>query len=131
MYCNYHIYMRPDCTLITSCFDLTKYHKGSRTLEDCINNMKSLLEVPCYLVIFTDNNCINFIKEIRNSFNLHDITHYIVCDFEKIEYYKYNDIVKSNRAINWPTKDERTCSESHILVCNKIKHIIILCPFFV
>lgn len=124
--------MRPDCTLITSCFDLTKYHKGSRTLEECINNMKSLLEVPCYLVIFTDNNCINLIKEIRNSFDLHDITHYIVCDFEKIEYYKYNDIVKSNRAINWPTKDERTCSESHILVCNKfnfVLQIIKLNPF--
>ena len=56
--------MIPDCTLTTSCFDLTKYHKGSRSLEECINNMRALLEVPCYLVIFTDNNCINLIKEI-------------------------------------------------------------------
>jgi hypothetical protein len=116
--------MIPDCTLTTSCFDLTKYHKGSRTLEDCINNMKSLLEVPCYLVIFTDNNCIKFIKEIRDSFNLNNLTHYIVNDFEDIEYYKYNDIIKLNRAIYWPTKDERTCSESHVLVCNKFDFVL-------
>ena len=116
--------MIPDCTLTTSCFDLTKYHKGSRSLEDCINNMKSLLEVPCYLVIFTDNNCIKLIKEIRDSFNLNNLTHYIVSDFEKIEYYKYNDIIKANRAIYWPTKDERTCSESHLLVCNKFDFVL-------
>jgi hypothetical protein len=116
--------MIPDCTLTTSCFNLTKYHKGSRTLEDCINNMKSLLEVQCYLVIFTDNICVDLIKKIRNSFNLDNITHYIVTDFEDIKYYKYNDTIKSNRDIYWPTKDERTSSESHLLVCNKFDFVL-------
>ena len=124
--------MIPDCTLTTSCFDLTKYHKGSRSLEECINSMKVLLEVPCYLVIFTDNNCINLIKEIRNSFGLNHLTHYIICDFENLEYYKYNDIIKLNRTMYWPTRDERTCSENHVLQISKIdfvSQIIELNPF--
>ena len=116
--------MLPNCTLTTSCFDLTKYHRGSRTLEECINNMRALLEVPCYLVIFTDNNCVDLIKKIRTSFGLDNITHYIVNDFEKLNYYKYNDIIKANRTMYWPTKDERTCSESHLLVCNKFDFVL-------
>ena len=116
--------MLPNCTLTTSCFDLTKYHRGSRTLEECINNMRALLEVPCYLVIFTDNNCVDLIKKIRTSFGLDNITHYIVNDFEELNYYKYNDIIKANRTMYWPTRDERTCSESHLLVCNKFDFVL-------
>ena len=46
--------MIPDCTLVTSCFDLTKYNTHSRSFDDSLDKMKSLLEVPCYLIIFTD-----------------------------------------------------------------------------
>ena len=115
--------MLPNCTLTTSCFDLTKYHRGSRTLEECINNMRALLEVPCYLVIFTDNNCVDLIKKIRTSFGLDNITHYIVNDFEELNYYKYNDIIKANRTMYWPTRDERTCSENHILQISKVDFV--------
>ena len=116
--------MIPNCTLTTCCFDLTKYYKGSRSLEECINNMKALLEVPCYLVIFTDNNCINLIKNIRNSFGLDDLTYYVVSNFEEVAYFKYNDNIKFNRTIYYPTRDERTCSESHLLVCNKFDFVL-------
>jgi hypothetical protein len=69
--------MIPDCTLTTCCFDLTSFHKKSRPLNESINNMKTLLEVPCYFVIYADSNCMSQIKEIRNSFGLNDITCYI------------------------------------------------------
>ena len=49
--------MIPDCTLTTACFNLNDFHNKSRSLDDCINSMKSLLEVPCYIVIYTDNYC--------------------------------------------------------------------------
>lgn len=112
--------MIPDCTLTTSCYDLTRFHKQSRTLTDSINNMRTLLEVPCYLVIYTDSVCIDMIKEIRNSFQLDHLTQYVVIEFEQLPYYKYIDVIKSNREKYWPSRDERTCAENHMLVCSKM-----------
>jgi hypothetical protein len=114
----------PDCTLITSCFNLTNININSRSMDECINNMKGLLEVPCYLVIFTDKLCYDKIKSIRNEFELQSLTHYIVNDISEIDSYKFNDLVKKNREIYHPTKDERTCSESHLLCCNKFNFVL-------
>ena len=36
----------------------------------------------------------------------------------------FNDLVKKNRETYHPTKDERTCSESHILCCNKFNFVL-------
>lgn len=116
--------MIPDCTLTTACFDLTKYHKGSRNLEVSINNMTPLLEIPCYLVIYTDNICIQLIKDIRNSFNLDYLTYYVVIDFEDLPHYKYLEKINSNREKYWPTRDERTSSESHIICCSKFGFVL-------
>lgn len=112
----------PDCTLVTCCFDLTQYNKLGRNLDDSINKMKSLLIIPCYLVIFTDNICLEKIKNIRG--NLDCFTKYIINDFKDLNIYKYNEIVKKNRLIYHPTKDERTCSESHLICCNKFNFVL-------
>jgi hypothetical protein len=112
----------PACTLITACFDLTQYHTGSRSLEASIANMQPLLTVPCYLVIFTDQNCIEEIKRIRS--NLNSLTQYIVIDFTELEFYKYVDLIKKNRIEYHPTKDERTCAESHMLCCSKFNFVL-------
>jgi len=111
--------MIPDCTLTTSCFDLTLFHEQSRPLNECINNMKQLLEAPCYLVIYADNNCMSQIKEIRNGFGLNDITCYVQMEFNELPKYEYLDLIKSNREKYWPTRDDRTCSENHMLVSSK------------
>ena len=116
--------MIPDCTLVTSCFDLTKYHNKSRDLTDSINNMRTLLEVPCYLVIYTDLLCIELIKTIRNSFGLEHLTQYNVTAFEDLLYYKYIDNININRENYWPTKDERTCGENHLLQINKTDFVL-------
>jgi len=114
----------PDCTLTTACFDLTIFHNKSRNLKEAINNMKSLLEIPCYLVIYTDKICVDFIKEIRNSYNLAHLTDYIVTNFEDLYYYKYIDTINSNREKYWPTKDDRTCSENHLLQISKLNFVL-------
>ena len=114
----------PDCTLVTSCFNLTNIHTCSRSVEECVNNMTTLLEIPCYLVIFTDQICYEKIKRIRDGFNLQSLTRYTVSDISEIESYKLNDLVKKNREIYNPTKDERTCSESHLLCCNKFNFVL-------
>jgi hypothetical protein len=116
--------MSIDCTLTTACFDLTRFNTHSRTLIETINNIKPLLSVPCNLVVYTDNNCVDLIKNIRNDYNCNNITYYVVVDFEELEFFKYNEIIKQNRKIYHPTKDDRTCSESHILCCSKFNFVL-------
>jgi hypothetical protein len=82
--------------------------------------MKQLLEVPCYLVIYADSICMPQIKETRNSFGLNDITSYVQMEFNELPKYKYINDIKSNREKYWPTQDERTCSENHILQVSKV-----------
>ena len=114
--------MNTNCTLTTACFDLTKYHNKCRELSVSIKNMESLLNVNCYLVIYTDRYCIDLIKELRVEFD--SITKYIVLEFEEIESYKYIDLVKQNREKYWPSRDERTCAETHLLQSNKFNFVL-------
>lgn len=116
--------MIPDCTLVTACFDLTMYNKHSRSFNESLNKMNALLEVPCYLIIFTDKNLYECIKNKRDEYKLGYLTHYIVTDVEKLETFKYTEIVKKNREKYYPTKDERTCAESHIVCCSKFELVI-------
>ena len=96
--------------------------KKNKTLMK--NKMNALLEVPCYLIIFTDKNLYECIKNKRDEYNLDYLTHYIVTDVEKLETFKYTEIVKKNREKYYPTKDERTCAESHIVCCSKFELVI-------
>ena len=114
--------MVPDCTLTTSCFDLTRFHAKSRSLTEAIENMRTLLEVPCYLVIFTDAACFPLIQGIRQP--LDHLTVYIIQPFETTPYYDLVEQVKANRAKTWPTADERTCSENHVLVNTKHAFVV-------
>lgn len=116
--------MIPDCTLVTCCFDLTKYNNKCRNLDDSINKMKSLLETPCYLVVFTDNLLANTIKNIRNDNGLSELTVFVICEPEDLDCFKYLNIVKSNREKYHPTKDERTCAESHLICCSKFELVL-------
>jgi hypothetical protein len=116
--------MIPDCTLVTCCFDLTKYNNKCRNFDEAINKMKSLLETPCYLVIFTDNVIVNIIKNIRDNKGFGQLTNYIICDVEELDSFTYVDVVRSNREKYYPTKDERTCPESHLVCCSKFELVL-------
>lgn len=114
--------MIPDCTLTTACFNLQKYNKHCRNKNDTIDNIKSLLDVPCYLIIYTDKDLYPLIKEYRE--HLDDITHYVIIDVESLDSFKYKDIVTENRKKYHPTKDERTCVESHLLCSSKFELVL-------
>jgi hypothetical protein len=116
--------MIPDCTLTTACFDLTKYNSTSRDVDKTLENISSLLEVPCYLIIFTDTTLYNAIKNKRDEFNLGVMTHYVVIDVESLDTFKYRDIVNKNRKKFHPTKDERTCAESHLVCSSKFELVL-------
>jgi hypothetical protein len=112
----------PDCTLTTAIFDLTKFNSKCRSIEEAINNMKCLLETPCFLVIYGDSKSISEVKKIRNP--LDKITVYKEMSIDNIWSFKYIEKIKKNREIYWPTKDDRTCAEYHALVCNKFDFVL-------
>jgi hypothetical protein len=117
--------MIPDCTLTTACFNLEKYNTHDikcRTKIDTINSIKSLLDVPCYLIIYTDETLYKSIREYRH--HLDDITHYVVIDIESLDSFKYIDIVRENRKKYYPTKDERTCEGRHLICSSKFELVL-------
>ena len=117
--------MIPDVTLTTACYDLSKYHTGSRSIEENIKNMETLLEIECYLCIFGDTKTIPLIKQIRNGrYGLGQLTQYIVKGIEDIWSYTYAEKVRKNRLEYYPTESTRDSVESHILVCNKFDFVL-------
>lgn len=114
----------PDCTLVTACYDLTRFNNKCRDITQLIDNMSPLLQTPCYLVIFTDSSMYEVIQNKRNGFGLSHLTKYVVKEFEELNVYKYVDLVKSNREKYHPTSDGRTCAESHLICCSKFDFVL-------
>ena len=122
----------PSCTLITACYDLNKYSTKCRTTEECINLISPLLQIPVFLVIYGSKTTIPAIKMQRQIYNLDKYTKYIQVELEDLWAYQFLQKVKENRAKYWPTRDERTCAESHIICCNKfdfVQETITINPF--
>jgi hypothetical protein len=113
----------PNCTLITACYDLNKYNKKCRTTEECLKLISPLLQIPVYLVIYGSKSTIPAIKMQRQIYNLDKYTQYIQVEIEDLWAYQFLPKVKENRATYWPTRDERTCAESHIVCCNKFDFV--------
>ena len=112
----------PPCTLITASYLFTRYHAGSRNLSDTMKAMDTLLTVPCYLVIYCDADLEGPIRERRA--NLMDMTCIVVRPFEDLWCYSLLEQVKKNREVWWPTRDARTCAESHLITCNKADFVL-------
>ena len=68
----------------------------------------------------------------RQIYNLDKYTKYIQVELEDLWAYQFLPKVKENRKTYWPTRDERTCAESHIICCNKfdfVQETITINPF--
>lgn len=112
----------PSCTLVTACFDLHKYNPKCRTTEECLHLIDPLLQIPVYLVIYGSKTTIPAIRARRHKYDA--ITQYIEMEITDLWTYQFLDQVKQNRAKYWPTRDERTCAESHIICCNKFDFVM-------
>lgn len=86
--------------------------------------MRALLETPCYLVIYTDTHLLDQLQEIRNNAGLKHLTKYMVTSIEELQCFHYIDVVRKNREMYHPTKDERTCPESHLVCCSKFELVL-------
>ena len=112
----------PPCTLITASYLFTQYHTQSRNLEDTVRAMETLLAIPCFLVIYCDAALERPIQERRAAMS--GITRIVVTPFEALWCYSLLEQVKKNREIFWPTRDERTCAETHLITCNKADFVL-------
>ncbi len=114
----------PDCTLTTACFLLTKYYCGARSLEDTIKGIDLLLSVPCYLVIYCNEELKEHIIQKRRSHNLESLTQVIVKEVEELWAYKFADKIRENHKTYWPTRDSRISAESMSIVFNKFNCVL-------
>lgn len=122
----------PSCTLVTACYDLNRYSKKCRTTEECLTLIDPLLQIPVFLVVYGSKKTIPSIQMQRQIYNLDKYTKYIQIELEDLWAYQFLPKVKENRATFWPTRDERTCAESHIICCNKfdfVQETISINPF--
>ena len=122
----------PDCTLVTACYDLSRFNPGGRDLKENIEKFEALLSLPAYLVIFADASIMEVHKNKRINYGLGELTQFIQMEFEDLWVFNYVDKVKENREKYWATRDSRTCAESHLMCCNKfdfLEQIIHSNPF--
>lgn len=95
------------------------------TIKDRIDDTGSLArywDVPIAhvknpLVIFGDQEYINFIKEHRPS---HLLTEYNPMKIEDLDFYEHYDKIEENRRRSWPSRDSRAPTSVHIIQANKI-----------
>ena len=102
---------------------MTAYNLGSRTMEKTIQGLEILLRLPVYLIIHADKMYMESIQRLRKEYGFEKMTMYVEERFEDIWAAQYIDVVKSNREKYWPSKDDRTCAESHLLCCNKFAFV--------
>lgn len=114
----------PDTTLVTALFDLSKFNTHVRTPEKALKGIDAILKLPVYLVIFANKEIMDIIRERRTSYCYHDMTVFISLDYDSLWSAQFTETVRKNREVYWPTQDERTCPESHLLCCNKFDFVL-------
>jgi len=117
-----HIY--PDCTLVTASYSFNHLHKGVRTPEELFQGIKTVLQLPVYLVIYCDSVMSHLILKEREDNGLLSATCLRIVEFDALWSYQFLDKVKENRLVYHPTKDERTSAETHLITCNKFDFVL-------
>jgi hypothetical protein len=120
----------PDCTLVTACYDLSKYSNNARTKEETISLFDSLFRVPIYLVIFCDKALESTVRETREKYKLEKLTKIIVQEFEELWCWQFAE--KVNQNMSKTTQCQRGFAERSLLFYNKmnfVKQTIINNPF--
>src|SRR5437763_9984420 len=114
----------PDCTLVTACFCMQKYHKDTFNMDKILIAIKAIVEVPCYIVFFGDDITISIIKNKRQEFKLDHLSKFIILQPEDMWSFTLLDKVKKNREIYFPSRDHRTSAETHLITVNKFDFVL-------
>lgn len=109
-------------TLITSCYNLSKFNYNKRPIDECINMMKELLQIPMNMVIFTENELFEIIKAIRSP--LDHMTIYIKREINKLELYKYYNDIKIAKLASENINIRNRIPEHEIILGSKWKFLM-------
>ena len=101
--------MIPDCTIVTSFYKCTQ--------DSCIQKIDLLLQLPVYIVLFTEKEFVEIFKSKRKDYGFSDITLIIERKFENLLKYKYLENFNNNCENN-------ISSESHLLLCSKFDFVL-------
>lgn len=114
----------PDCTLVSACFCVYKNNPHSFSMDEILKKSETLLNMPCFLVLYGDTETISMMREKRLENGFDDITQYIEIELDELWTYNYKETVIKNRAIFWPTADARAQTDSHLITCNKFDFVL-------
>lgn len=113
----------PDVTIVTSCYYFHNEFK-TRTKTEIKDSINIILQLPVYLVIYTDSIFYSIIQKKRQELGLEDQTKIINMPFDTLWAAQYLSQVVSNREKYHPTKDERNCPSTHCIQCNKFDFVL-------
>jgi hypothetical protein len=82
------------------------------------------MSIPVYLVIYGDKETIPLLKQKRLEYGLTKLTVFHELELENIWSFQLLDKVRENRSIYFPTKDDRTNPETHLITCNKFTFVL-------
>ena len=116
--------MIPNCTLSTACFCMKTAHTGARSLEETLDATNMLMSIPVYLVVYGDELTIPILKQKREQHGLLNLTVFHILNVETLWSFQYLKKVKENRERFFPTRDERTSPETHLITCNKFTFVL-------
>jgi hypothetical protein len=111
-------------TLVTACFDTTKYNPNGHNFEKFTKSLNILLNIPIYLIIHSDSVYMPYIRETRKKFGYDDMTIYIEERIEDLWAAQYLELIKQNRKKYWPTHSDRDCAERQVICCNKVAFVL-------
>jgi hypothetical protein len=87
-------------TLVTAYFNLTKCYDASKEINDrgkeyYMSHALSTLNMPYNLVIYCDEESLEYIKELRPKY-LEDKTHYVIRNFDEFKFNKNGTLLNEN-----------------------------------
>lgn len=118
------MYGVPDCTVVTCCYDTSKFNSHALSTSEALKRIDGILQLPVYLIVYTETFFYNEILERRRSYGHEHITVVHNIDIVQIWAFQYLQTVKENQEKYHPTKDARTSPESHLVTINKFDFVL-------
>lgn len=114
----------PDVTMVTGCFNMQRFHAATRGKKEIEQFVDGLARLEMYLVVYADADSMEVWKRKRETYHFTHLTVFKEVEAEELWSFQFIDKVRENRDAYWPTQDERTCAESHLITCNKFDFVL-------
>ena len=114
-------------TLVTAFFNLRKYpgqvQEGAIPIESYLEHAKFVLSLRVNLVIFCDEEFVDFFNQERKKHGLSNYTMTVIKSLDQFSFFKYKEKVEHNRAYFKPVPDKRNTPVWSLMCCSKIEMV--------